>query len=143
LETANALSDLGFVTAAGGDLARAGLLQLEALGIAERVGSRGIVAQSIDGVAGLLGLDGRAADAATLWAAAESIRREARYHLLLADRRRIDGEIARSRATIADDAWAAAWADGERLDLDAAIARARVALGTDVPSPRAAGEVAV
>jgi predicted ATPase len=143
LETANALSDLGFVTAAAGDPARAAELQLEALGLAERVGSRGIVAQSIDGIAGLVAAQGRAADAATLWAAAETVRREARYHLLLADRRRIDGEIAAARASLDEETWWRAWGDGERLGLDEAAARAREALGTPVPSPRAAGEVAV
>jgi hypothetical protein len=76
-------------------------------------------------------------------AAAETVRREARYHLLLADRRRIDGEIAAARATVDEEAWWRAWGEGERLGLDDAVARAREALGTTAPSPRAAGEVAV
>ena len=64
-----------------------------------------IVGQSIDGVAGLVAADGRIPEAATLWAAAESVRRDARYHLLLADRRRIDREIEAARAAADDEAW--------------------------------------
>jgi predicted ATPase/Tfp pilus assembly protein PilF len=143
LETANALSDLGFVEAAAGGRDRAAVLQGEALVVAARIGAKGIVAQSIDGVAGIVAADGRIAEAATLWAAAESIRREARYHLLQADRRRIDREIATARAAIEEEAWWQAWAEGERLGADAAIARARLVTGRSEASPRPAGSVGV
>jgi tetratricopeptide (TPR) repeat protein len=144
LEAANALSDLGFVAAAGGDPARAGRLQLEALAIADRIGGRGIAAQSIDGIAGLVATDGRPLEAATLWAAAETIRRDAHYHLLLADRRRLDREIAVARSAADEGAWWDAWAAGESLAGDEAVARARAALGDAAAIPaRAVGEVAV
>jgi len=143
LEIANSLSDLGFVEAAAGNGERAAALQGEALVVAARVGAKGIVAQSIDGVAGLVADDGRVAEAATLWAAAETIRREARYHLLEADRRRIDREIEAARTRIDDEAWWQAWGAGEQLLIEAAIARAHAALGAAAPAPRAAGQVAV
>ena len=143
LETANALSDLGFVAAAAGDPDRAARLQLEALGIAERIGSRGIVAQSIDGIAGLVAADGRPAEAAALWAAAESIRREARYHLLEADRRRLDREIAATRLAIHEAAWSRASAEGAALGHDEAISRARQALEPIAEPPSASTKVAV
>src|SRR5205085_11580900 len=137
LETANALSDLGFVEAAAGDRDRAAALQGEALVVAARIGGKGIVAQSIDGVAGLLAADGRIAEAAMLWAAAESVRREAHYHLLLADRRRIDREIATARAATDEDPWRQAWAAGEGLGVDTAIARVEeiLASSADAPEP--------
>ena len=141
-EVANALSDLGFVTAAAGDRERAGRLQLDALALADRIGNPGVVAQAIDGIAGLVAATGRHLDAATLWAAAETIRRATHYHLLLADRRRIDREIAAARGACGDDAWWAAWAEGERLDQAEAIRRATAAL--DLPAPSAPdGRVAV
>ena len=143
LETANALSDLGFVLAAAGERVRAARHQLEALAIADRIGGRGIVAQSIDGIAGLVAAEGRPGEAATLWAAAETIRREARYHLLIADRRRIDREIEVARATLDEEAWWQAWGAGERLTIDDAIARARAALAEPDPETPAAGRVAV
>ncbi len=143
LETANALSDLGFVAAAGGDRRRAVELQLEALGIAERIGGRGIVAQSIDGIAGLVAGDGRPAEAATLWAAAGAIRREARYHLLLADRRRIDAEIGAARSAADEPAWTRAWERGDGLAVEDAIALARAAVGPPASTARAPGQVAV
>jgi predicted ATPase/Tfp pilus assembly protein PilF len=143
LETSNALSDLGFVERSAGNLDRSGGLQLEALAVAARIGAKGIVAQSIDGVAGLVAADDRLAEAATLWAAAARIRHEARFHLLEADRRRIDREIAAARNRIDDATWQRAWEVGEQLPIDAAIARARAALESPLPAPRAAGRVAV
>ena len=51
LELSNALSDLGFVASAAGDLDEAASLQQEALTVAARIGAKPIVAQSVDGVA--------------------------------------------------------------------------------------------
>jgi predicted ATPase/Tfp pilus assembly protein PilF len=133
-EVANAMSDLGFVTAAAGDRERAARLQLDALALADRIGSPGIVAQSIDGIAGLVALDGRALEAARLWAAAQTIRRETHYHLLLADRRRVDREIAAARGACDDEAWRSAWAEGEQLDQQEAVRRARSALAVPAGS---------
>ena len=138
-ETANAMSDLGFVTAAAGDPGRAGRLQLDALALADRIGSPGIAAQSIDGIAGLVAAEGRPLDAATLWAAAETIRRETHYHLLLADRARIDREIAAARAEASEDDWWAAWGAGERMSQSDAIACARDALTAAAPPARDGG----
>ncbi len=143
LETSNALSDLGFVEAAAGERERAAALQVEALGVAARIGSKGIVAQSIDGVAGLVAGEGRVAEAATLWAAADSVRRDARYHLLLADRRRIDTEIAAARSAADEATWWQAWDEGKQLSADDAMARARAAVGHGEPSPNDSGRVAV
>ena len=148
LEAANAMSDLGFVEAAAGAKDRAAELQVEALLLAGRIGAKGIVAQAIDGVACLIARAGRRTEAATLWAAAGAIRREARYHLLLADRRRIDAEIAAARDVLDGDAagrgdWERAWAAGDALDLDAAIGRARDAVATPATPARATPQVAV
>ena len=135
-EVANAMSDLGFVTAAAGDAPRAGRFQLDALTLADRIGSPGIAAQSIDGIAGLVAAEGRPLEAATLWAAAETIRRVTHYHLLLADRARIDREIAAARDRVSEESWWAAWGDGERLDQAGAVARAQSALGAATASAR-------
>lgn len=138
-EVANAMSDLGFVRAAAGDAAQAGRLQLDALALADRIGSPGIAAQSIDGIAGLVAVEGRPLDAATLWAAAETIRHETHYHLLLADRARIDREIAAARERVSAESWWRAWSDGERLAQPDAVALARDALTVGTPSPRDGG----
>jgi predicted ATPase/Tfp pilus assembly protein PilF len=143
LETANALSDLGFVEETAGRLDRAAALQGEALGIAARIEAKGIVAQAIDGAAGIVALGGSCCEAATLWSAAMRIRRDARYSMLAADRRRVEAETQAARDATDEAAWAAAWAEGEGLSLDDAIARARAALGIPVPAPRATGRVAV
>jgi predicted ATPase len=143
LETSNALSDLGFVEATSGDIDRAAALQAEALSIAARIGAKGIVAQAIDGAAGILAVRGDRTEAATLWAAADAIRRDARYSMLVADRRRVEAETRRAREATDEAAWSAAWAAGDAMTIDAAIARAGTALGAPDPSPRAAGKVAV
>jgi predicted ATPase len=133
-EVANGMSDLGFVSAAAGDRDLAARLQLDALALADRIGSPGIVAQSMDGIAGLLAHEGRTLEAATLWAAAETIRRATHYHLLLADRGRLDREIAAARGACDDEAWWAAWAEGEGLEQHEAVARARNAIVLPAPS---------
>ena len=71
------------------------------------------------------------------------IRSEAHAALLLADRRRIERETDAARALTDAETWDGAWRTGVDLDDEAAIARALVALGASVPSPRAAGRVAV
>jgi len=63
--------------------------------------------------------------------------------MLAADRRRVEAETAAARETADPAAWATAWAEGEGLGHDAAIARSRAALGASVPTPRATGRVAV
>jgi predicted ATPase len=124
LELSNALSDRGFVSEASGDLDRAAGLQADALSIATRIGARGIMAQSIDGIAGVTACRSRELEAASLWAAAETIRRVASYAMLLADRRRIDRSIEAARATTDEEAWWRAWAAGEAMNVDDAVALA-------------------
>jgi predicted ATPase len=143
LEASNALSDLGFVEGTAGRLDRAAARQAEALALAARIGARGIVAQALDGAACIAAGRGERDTAATLWAAAGRIRSEAHAALLLADRRRIERETDAARAATEPAQWDAAWRAGADLDDDAAIARALVALGAPMPSPRAAGRVAV
>jgi predicted ATPase len=129
LELSNALSDLGHVNAAAGDLDAAAANQAEALGIAGRIGARSVAAQSIDGVAEVVAKRGDPLAAARLWAAAETIRRTSRAALLAADRRRIEREIATARGEVDDDAWWNAWAGGESLSIEGAIAEALAATG--------------
>src|SRR4029079_9898778 len=66
--------------------------------------------------------------AARLWAAADRIRREARYSMLLADRRRVMAETAPARDSGRSDAWDAAWDEGAGWSLEAAIVEAKAAL---------------
>jgi hypothetical protein len=87
------------------------------------------VAQSIDGVAEVVAARGDPIAGAELWAAAETIRRTSRAALLAADRRRIDRAIAVARDGTDADAWWSAWAAGEALSLEEAIARAIAATG--------------
>jgi len=146
LETSNALSDLGFVETTTGNLDRAAELQAEALVIASRIGARAIVAQAIDGAAGVIAYrDGDRCGAARLWAAADRIRREARYSMLLADRRRVMAETAAARDSGPSDAWDAAWDEGAGWSLEAAIVEAKSALHgrSEGIATHAAGKVAV
>ncbi len=147
LELSNALSDLGFVEANAGRLDRAAELQADALGVAARIGAKGIVAQAIDGAAGIVSFRGDPRAAARLWAAAERIRRESRYKMLVADRRRVEAEIDAARAAVDDASWQQAWTEGSDLSFDGAVERAREAIGAGpgltVHPARAAGQVAV
>ncbi|HEY8439629.1 MAG TPA: tetratricopeptide repeat protein, partial [Candidatus Limnocylindrales bacterium] len=128
LELANALSDLGFLETTAGHVDRAAELQGEALSVAARIGAKGIIAQAIDGVAGIVAFRGDRCAAATLWSAADRIRRDAHYAMLAADRRRIEAQTRAARDAEPTDAWTAAWAAGEALSTEAAIDRAVAAL---------------
>jgi predicted ATPase len=145
LETANALSDLGFVEETAGRIDRAATLQGEALAVAARIGAKGVIAHAIDGVAGIVAFGGDRLRAATLWAAAGRIRREARYAMLAADRRRIEAETRAAREATAAADWDAAWAAGDGLSADEAIERARDVIAGLIPdsAPSTAGKVAV
>lgn len=145
LELANALSDLGFVETTAGHIDRAAALQGEALSVAARIGAKGIIAQAIDGVAGIVAFRGDRCAAATLWSAADRIRRDANYAMLAADRRRIEAQTRAARDAEPSEAWTAAWAEGETLSTEAAIDRAVAALGghIDETPPAAPGKVAV
>ncbi len=116
--------------------------QFASLLLASRIEAKGIVAQAIDGIAGLVAAE-RPEEATTLWAAAETIRREARHHCLQADRRRIERALEAARATIPEEAWSSAWAAGERLSFEQAIGRARAAIEPSTSGLRAAAQVAV
>jgi predicted ATPase len=143
LEASNALSDLAFVEEAAGNADRAETLQAEALALAARIDAKGIVAQAIDGLAGLAAARGQVEEAATLWAAAETIRRVARYALLAADRRRLDGAIAIARDAVDDETWWRAWATGETLTTEEAIARATAAIANRPGGDRERPTIAV
>jgi non-specific serine/threonine protein kinase len=145
LELSNALSDLGFIETTAGNLDRATALQAEALVIAAGIGAKGIVAQVIDGAAGISFVRGDRLTAATLWAAADRIRRDARYAMLASDRRRVDAQTRAARDAGPPDEWDRAWDLGASLAMDDAIARARTALdaGSDRGEGRAVGKVAV
>jgi hypothetical protein len=86
---------------------------------------------------------GTIVEAATLWAGAQTIRRGAHYHLLKADLRRLDREIATAEAAIPEEAWWRAWSEGERLAFGAATARAREALGRAEMPAHERGRIAV
>jgi predicted ATPase len=146
LETSNALSDLGFVETTAGNLDRAAALQLDALVVAARIGAKGIVAQAIDGAAAIVAYRDRdRCGAARLWASADRIRRDARYSMLLADRRRVAADTEGARESGPLEPWEEAWEAGAALPFDAAIAEARSALGgaPDPVRPDAAAKVAV
>src|SRR4029079_289023 len=74
VEISHALSDLGFVASAAGDLDEAASLQQEALTIAARIGAKPIVAQSVDGVAAGVAARGDPIEAARPAAPAETRR---------------------------------------------------------------------
>ena len=86
------------------------------------------MALMLDAFASLAIADGRPVHAATLLAAADAVREQ--YGLVVPPSYRRDFRdpyVARARAALDEECFAAAWAEGQAMSLDAALALAQVA----------------
>ena len=124
---AQALDHLARVARAAGDLPRAFALQREALELRRALGHRTELGSSLGELGTLAGRAGDHARAARLLAAAGVLRRALGVHpgtLSPDDRAAYGGARAAARAHLGGAAFAAAWAAGEALSVDAAVAQA-------------------
>jgi DNA-binding CsgD family transcriptional regulator len=105
-----------------GDWARARDHWLAVLTIARELGERWGIALSLDGVAGAAAASGQGAIAVHLFGAAHALRQRLRVPVPTAFQGWYEQDVARGRALLSAEQFAAAWAEGERLTLDEAIA---------------------
>lgn len=95
---------------------------LAVLAIARELGERWGIALSLDGVAGVAAASGHGELAAQLFGAAHALRQRLQVPVPAAFQGWYEQDLAHGRQSVKDDAFAAAWAAGERLTLDEAIA---------------------
>ena len=119
-----ALSNLGRSIVRQGDDARAAVLFRQALGIAWELGDRWATAHALEDVGCLAARAGRAVAAARLLGAADALRAADGIQLSPLHRTGHAVAIAAVQAALGETDFAAAWAAGQALPVEAAVAAA-------------------
>ena len=119
------MGHLGRVAYLQGDLARAAALLAESLAAQARVRFGGHAgADSLEWLGALAGARGQPARAARLFGAAAALRRRAGVARYAPEEPAYARDVAAARAQVDAAAFAAAWAEGEALPLEQAVAAA-------------------
>jgi hypothetical protein len=115
---------LATLAVAAGELARATGLLREALLHMRDLGDRRGIAWCLEGLAGIAGEERRAERAAHLWGAAAGIRDAIGTPMPPAERVEHERSVAMARAQLDPAVWNSAWATGQGMFLEQAIALA-------------------
>nr|WP_309696654.1 tetratricopeptide repeat protein [Armatimonas sp.] len=118
------LNSLGYVASKEGDYAAARALYEESLSFFREVGDKRGVAEGFEGVATALRNMGEVRRAATLLAAAGALRESIGLPLTGIKQVEYDTEVAKARAQMGEEPFAAAWAQGRTLSWEQALALA-------------------
>src|SRR5262249_38906067 len=103
---------LGIVAQKQGDYATARSLLQDSLTMVRELGSKTGIAEAGDALAGLAVVEGQAARAARLFGAAAALRDSIGARPDPGDRAEYEPNVAAARATLGEEAFAAAWAAG-------------------------------
>ncbi len=123
-QIAVALLNLGEVARVEGDAERALALYHESLTLLWTMGDRHGMAACLGGIAGFAVSHGQPDDAARLLGAAAVLREEVGTPLPADERDAYERTVATARAALGDDGFAAAWAEGQTLSPEQAVADA-------------------
>jgi predicted ATPase/class 3 adenylate cyclase len=121
---AEVLSNVGGLARVQGQLEQARTAFVESLALARTAGPMAVVADDLVGLAGVAGAQQQAARASRLFGTAQALReanRMPRWPVHETDHER---DVAATRAALGEDAFTAAWAAGQVLPLEQAIAEA-------------------
>jgi predicted ATPase/class 3 adenylate cyclase len=118
------LHNLGKVAESRGDYEAARARYEESVTLHREVGERRGIAECLQGLAGVAEADGQPERAARLFGAAAALREAIGAPMAPADRAAYDRHVATVRAALGEAAFAAAWAAGQAMTLDRAIAAA-------------------
>ncbi|HMA36296.1 MAG TPA: LuxR C-terminal-related transcriptional regulator [Chloroflexia bacterium] len=127
------LADLGAMARRQGDYAQASALFAESLALFRTLGDKQGMAWGLAQLAEVAGATGQPLRAAQLFGAAEALLDSIGARLDPVDRAEHAGHLAATRQTVPAAAWDAAWATGQALPLDAAIALGTAARGPAAP----------
>jgi hypothetical protein len=115
------LGNLGNVARQQGDLIRATVLQRQALELRWALGQRRQIAITLEDLAGIAGVMGQARRAARLLGAATGLRETTDAPQPVPERAATEQAVARARAVLGEEVWAAAFRAGRALSLEEAI----------------------
>jgi len=118
---AYSLSNLGNVAWRQGDVAAARALHDESLAIRRELGDKLGIAYTLEGMAALAAGQGQNERAARLWVTAEVLREAIHSPLSPKEKEAHDRKVATARASLGEEAFAAAWEAGRAMTLEQAI----------------------
>ena len=124
LGVAQALQSLGETALAQGDAALATTHFTEALMLCRDLGDRAGMAWCLAGLAGVAAVNEDPERAAWLWGAAEALRQSIGAREAPASRATRERLIAQARKQLGEAAFAAKWAEGQKMTMEEAIAEA-------------------
>jgi predicted ATPase/DNA-binding XRE family transcriptional regulator/Tfp pilus assembly protein PilF len=104
----------------------------EALTLLAEIGDKGIIAECLEGLAGVDGMLDNPKRAATLFGAAATLREAVAVPLSPAERTVYERYLSAARSGLDEAAWQAAWEDGRAMLLAEAVAYALETLGGNV-----------
>lgn len=121
------LINLGDLSRDTGAVGQAATRYGEGLQSAQAIGEQWLVAYGLEGLAGVAAARGDVERAARCWGAAAGLRETIGAPLLPVERTAVEREVAETRATLDDTAFAKAWSIGQALPIEQAIAEAMAA----------------
>ena len=124
LQVGRALRSLGYVEHREGNYRRAGQLFTESLAICHEVGSKEDMAKCLAGLGGAAGSLGQPERAARLLGTAGAVFSTMSYFRWPLDRIEYERYIAATRPQITEAEWDKAWAEGQAMSLEDAVALA-------------------
>jgi tetratricopeptide (TPR) repeat protein len=119
-----ALVTLGEVAQAQGEYGRAAALIEESLQLSHEIGARDLLAETLEGLVRAAAAAGQGPRAARLGGAAEALREALGTLLDPALRAGHERAVEAMRVALGEEGFAAAWAEGRALSLEAAVALA-------------------
>jgi tetratricopeptide (TPR) repeat protein len=123
---ASLLSTLGNIALSRGDYPRAQGLFNQSLGLAWEEGDKESIGRGLTGLAGVARVIGHLEQAARLWGAEHALRKAVDIPISGAERAENESALATVRAQLDAATFAAAWAEGQTMPLDEAVAYALV-----------------
>jgi predicted ATPase/class 3 adenylate cyclase len=118
------LHNLGHVALATGDLDRARNYFTESLLLHRELGNKHGVAECLAGLAGVAGLQQQPVRAARLFAASAALRKAMGGEAWAAEKADYERNLSLARTELDEESWQRAWAEGEAMDVEQAIAYA-------------------
>jgi predicted ATPase/class 3 adenylate cyclase/Tfp pilus assembly protein PilF len=121
---AGSLENLGIAAYRQGDFAAAHILYRESLAIRRELGDMRGIAEALDSHAALAYQEHRTTHAVQLWGALMSLREAIGLYKPQNEREEYEQQLAHARAALGEDAFAAAWDEGNAMPWEQAVALA-------------------
>lgn len=116
--------NLGWVLLQAGDYQKSQAAFEESLMLSNEIGNKNVIALSLGGFAGLLGMSGKPKEAAQLFGGAEALLDAIGIagRMDQSDQKEFDRYVAIVRSQLDNETYARAWAEGHKMNLEQLIA---------------------